>query len=143
MRRPARSRELGGKVIGKRFAATVGLLAAGFSASAYAEDQKPAAPTAPAAVAPTLSLGASKPLTADALGEQRAKAKLEIDKITVNAPAQNGTVIGNTAIGNVTGANAIAGSAFSSAAGMITAIQNTGNNVLIQNSTIVNVSVAP
>jgi hypothetical protein len=130
-------------VTSKRFAAVIGVVAAAFSAGALAEDQK-AAPAAPAAAPPVLAvLGAGKPLTADALGDQRAKAKLEIDQITINAPTQNGVVAGNAAINTTNGANSIGDTAFSGASGLVNAIQNTGNNVLIQNSTIVNVSVAP
>jgi hypothetical protein len=121
-----------------------GVLAAAFAATALADDPKPAAPAAAAAPPPALTtLGEGKPLTADALGEQRAKAKLEIDKVTINAPTQNGIVAGNTAINTQTGGNSIGGTAFSGAAGLVNSIQNTGNNVLIQSSTIVNVSVAP
>jgi hypothetical protein len=115
--------------------AAVLLLAAG---TVLAEDAEPAAapvPPTPAAFA------ASTPLTTEKLDEQRAKAKIEIDKLTINAPEQNGVVAGNTAVGNNTGHNSIGGDAFTSAAGFISTIQNTGNNVLIQNSTIINVSV--
>jgi hypothetical protein len=128
-------------VTSKRLATAVGVLAAACAATVVADDQIPAAPAA-APVALT-ALGAGKPLSSDALGEQRATAKLEVDKITINAPTQNGIVAGNAAINTETGANAITGTAFSGAAGLVTTIQNTGNNVLIQNSTIVNVSVAP
>ncbi|QWT18515.1 hypothetical protein KPL74_12250 [Bacillus sp. NP157] len=49
----------------------------------------------------------------------------------------NGTVDGNSnfSIGN--GANNVGGGAFGNAAGLNTTIQNSGNNVLIQNSTSV------
>jgi hypothetical protein len=129
----------------KRLAAVIGILAAAAASSAFADDKKPAA-TPPAAAPPAAALaalGAGKALTADALGDQRAKAKLEIDKVTINAPTQNGVVAGNAAINTTNGANSIGGTAFSGAAGLVNTIQNTGNNVLIQNSTIVNVSVAP
>jgi hypothetical protein len=129
-------------VTSKRFAAVIGVVAAALSGGAFAEDQK--APVAPAAAPPALAtLGAGKALTTDALGDQRAKAKLEVDKITINAPTQNGVVAGNAAINTTNGANSIGGTAFSGASGLVNTIQNTGNNVLIQNSTIVNVSVAP
>jgi hypothetical protein len=39
------------------------------------------------------------------------------------------------------GDNVISGQAFSNSSGIATVIQNTGNNVLIQNSTIVNVNL--
>ncbi|QIB65311.1 hypothetical protein [Kineobactrum salinum] len=48
----------------------------------------------------------------------------------------------NIAIGNVTGDNVIDDS-FSRASGLFSIIQNTGNNVIIQDSTIVNVTIFP
>lgn len=76
-----------------------------------------------------------------ALEENRAKALLEIDKVFINDQELNGTVSGNTAINSNNGANSIAGTAFSGSSGFINTIQNTGNNVLIQSATIVNVSI--
>jgi hypothetical protein len=56
----------------------------------------------------------------------------------------DGTVEGNTADHVVSGANAISDGAFTNANGINTVIQNTGNNVLIQNGMVVNVQfVAP
>ncbi|WP_449428694.1 hypothetical protein [Rhodanobacter umsongensis] len=55
----------------------------------------------------------------------------------------NGTVSNNSASHLVTGSNAISGDSFSGAAGLPMVIQNTGNNVLIQNATIVNVQFQP
>lgn len=49
----------------------------------------------------------------------------------------NGTVDNNTNFSVGNGANNIDGGAFGSAAGLNTAIQNSGNNVLIQSSTAV------
>lgn len=49
----------------------------------------------------------------------------------------------NTANNNVTGFNIIDNGAFTEASGIFSIIQNTGNNVIIQDSTIVNVSIAP
>jgi hypothetical protein len=54
-----------------------------------------------------------------------------------------GTVSDNVAERLVTGDNAIGGSAFEGSAGLPMVIQNTGNNVLIQNATIVNVQFQP
>jgi hypothetical protein len=51
----------------------------------------------------------------------------------------DGSVGGNVAQGNLSGQNSISGGAFSNAAGISTVIQNSGNNVLIQNGTAVNV----
>lgn len=136
-----------------KFIVTALAAAAAFGASA--DDGKPAAPPSSATAAPIApaeaapppallgALDGVKPLANDALDDQRARAKLEIDKVVINAPEQNGVVAGNTAIGNANGPNTIGGDAFSTAAGFINAVQNTGNNVLIQTSTIINVSVEP
>ena len=41
----------------------------------------------------------------------------------------------------VNGVSSISGNAFSGASGLITVIQNTGANMILQNSTVVNVSI--
>lgn len=64
-----------------------------------------------------------------------------IDVTTLNIAELDGTLRDNTAINSVTGGNTISNGAFASAHGLTTAIQNSGNNVLIQNSTIVNVVI--
>ena len=51
-----------------------------------------------------------------------------------------GTVTNNTATRNVTGHNIISNS-FTSASGLPIVVQNSGNNVLIQNATIVNLEM--
>ena len=61
-----------------------------------------------------------------------------INQQTLNA-MMNDTEAKNT----VSGGNLVSGSAFGNAAGLPTVIQNSGNNVLIQNSTIVNVRMNP
>jgi hypothetical protein len=53
-----------------------------------------------------------------------------------------GTVENNSATNVVTGNNTISAS-FAGATGVPMVIQNTGNNVLIQNATIVNVQLQP
>lgn len=55
----------------------------------------------------------------------------------------NGVVENNSADHLTTGSNAIGNGAFNGAAGIPMAIQNSGNNVLIQNATIVNVQFQP
>lgn len=50
-----------------------------------------------------------------------------------------GTVDGNSATNVIGGGNSVADGSFGNAAGISTVIQNSGSNVLIQNSTIVNV----
>ncbi|NID15616.1 hypothetical protein HBF32_09105 [Luteibacter yeojuensis] len=62
---------------------------------------------------------------------------------TTNQQNLNGTMTNTEATDNVTGGNYISGSAFGNATGLPTVIQNSGNNVLIQNSTIVTVRMNP
>jgi hypothetical protein len=50
-------------------------------------------------------------------------------------------VIGNTANNTVSGDNNIAANAFDGFSGLATVIQNSGNNVVVQSSTIVNVTM--
>ena len=64
-----------------------------------------------------------------------------VDVLTVNKAELDGTLDGNTATNSVNGDNVISSGAFANTSGLSTAIQNSGNNVLIQNSTIVNVAI--
>ena len=80
-------------------------------------------------------------LSDEELGGHRARENVEVAGITINDQTQDGNVTDNVATGNTNGDNLINGEAFSDASGFMSTIQNTGNNVLIQNSTIINVSV--
>jgi hypothetical protein len=55
----------------------------------------------------------------------------------------HGAVAGNSASQMVTGANTIASGSFAGAAGIPIVIQNTGANVLIQNTTVINLQLSP
>lgn len=55
----------------------------------------------------------------------------------------NGTVSNTTTTDAVTGFNEIGGGAFANAVGFPMVIQNSGNSVLIQNATIINVQMQP
>ncbi|HVI56099.1 MAG TPA: hypothetical protein VM621_13735 [Luteibacter sp.] len=57
----------------------------------------------------------------------------------INNQTVNGTMTNTDAKDNFSGSNIVSGSAFGSSAGLPTVIQNSGNNVLIQNATIVNI----
>ena len=72
-----------------------------------------------------------------------ARTNIEVHHVTINDQELNGVVSDNTAINNNTGDNIISDGAFNDAAGFIGTVQNSGNNVLIQNSTIINVAVEP
>ncbi len=64
-----------------------------------------------------------------------------VDITTHNNIDVDGVLSGNTASNNVTGFNIIDHGAFTDAGGFISVIQNTGNNVLIQDTTLVNINV--
>ena len=59
----------------------------------------------------------------------------------LNTNTVNGTVNDVTVLNNITGDNNINGGAFSGAQGFPMVIQNSGNGVLIQNATILNVTI--
>ena len=89
------------------------------------------------------TFGNQAKLSTDALDEQRAKANIEVHHVTINDQELNGVVSNNTAIGNETGDNIVSNGAFTDVAGFVSTVQNSGNNVLIQNSTIINVAIEP
>lgn len=95
----------------------------------------PASPeTAVPATAPANPLGL-KPLDERALATKRGGMD------SVSEAKLKGVVADNQASNLVTGGNTISEGAFAGAAGVPVVIQNSGNNVLIQNATIVNVQV--
>ena len=77
-------------------------------------------------------------LAAEALEQHRGR---ETRNTEINWQETNGSVEGNRATGNVNGSNFIRDGAFSNAAGLPITVQNTGNNVLIQNSVILNLDM--
>lgn len=76
-----------------------------------------------------------KPVDSKALERKRGGADV------LNDLQLKGVVSDNRAINVSTGNNVIADGAFTGTVGMPMVVQNTGNNVLIQNATIVNVQV--
>jgi hypothetical protein len=61
--------------------------------------------------------------------------------LTINANILNAKLFDNSAKDNVTGNNTITGGAFAGASGLATVIQNSGNNVIIQSGTVLNLTV--
>ena len=59
----------------------------------------------------------------------------------INTNTVNGRVTDVTVLNNITGNNSIDGGAFTGAQGFPMVIQNSGNGVLIQNATILNVTI--
>lgn len=77
----------------------------------------------------------------DLSGQRGEGTVIDIDDITLNQTNLDGENFGNSVTNSVTGGNFISGSAFNGANGMFDTIQNSGNNVLIQKATIVNISL--
>ncbi len=106
-----------------------------------AQQAAPAAATAAPTAAPTAaaSLFGSDSRTLDAarLDQQRGGASTQV----FNDMELDGVVADNRAVDVVTGNNAISSGALSGASGLPLIVQNSGNNVLIQNATIVNVQL--
>jgi hypothetical protein len=101
---------------------------------ATAADTQASADTAQPRARAVLFAGAAKAVPVSRLADVRGGAE-----VTVNDMRLHGTVADNAAVNTLSGANHITEGAFSNAAGIPTAIQNSGSNVLIQNATIVNV----
>jgi hypothetical protein len=77
------------------------------------------------------------PLPQETLQQRRAgQAGLEL-----NVQETTATLNGNRAIHNVTGDNYIGGGSFAGANGFPVAVQNSGNNVIVQNAFIINLDV--
>jgi hypothetical protein len=76
-----------------------------------------------------VALGFGTTVSEDVMAAQRGKAVLTIMDL-------DGTVQDNAALNNVTGHNIIRNGSFVNSSGITTTIQNSGNNVLIQNATI-------
>lgn len=91
----------------------------------------PAVIAEPAASESIAGFGAAVP--AEALEAHRGGADLHVTEMRVR-----GTLQENAAYNLETGSNFITSGAFTNASGLPMTIQNSGNNVLIQNSTIIN-----
>ena len=95
----------------------------------------------PPVAAPALVPGFGHAVDADKL--ERYRGGTQDLYQTVNDARLSGTVSNDTAVNVATGSNIVGGGSFTNAAGIPTVIQNSGANVLIQNSTIVNVQFRP
>jgi hypothetical protein len=103
------------------------------AAAPAASNKEAATPrSAPSRSAPLLAL---KPVDAKTLAGRRGGADV------LNDMRLKGVVSDNKAVNVSTGNNVIADGSFAGTAGLPMVVQNTGNNVLIQNATIVNVQV--
>lgn len=84
--------------------------------------------------------GAALLLTADVIGDAELAGERGGTE-THNQNTATGAVAGNVASQLTTGSNSISSNAFANTSGIPIVIQNTGNNVLIQNSTILNLQL--
>ena len=98
-------------------------------------------------------VGFGNPLTGDDLGDQNGRKDVTIDKSTnieigdvdihnTNANV-SGNLTGNTLVleGSTNGANTITAGAFAGTSGIATVIQNSGNQVILQTQTILDVTM--
>ncbi len=72
-----------------------------------------------------------------------ARGREGIDITILNNMNVRATLTDNQASNNVNGYNIIDHGSFAQASGITSVIQNSGNNVIIQDSTIVSVTIAP
>ncbi|WP_261815320.1 carbon storage regulator [Vibrio gallicus] len=79
-------------------------------------------------------------VTIDVMEQSRGKQHLDLD-FTSLASDVDGISTGNVAKNTVNGSNILSSGAFADSSGISSVIQNTGNNVLIQNSTVVNLTI--
>jgi len=77
--------------------------------------------------------------TASAVASEKLDGVRGGAELVVNDMRLSGTVGNNAAINTLSGSNIVSDGSFANAAGLPTVIQNSGNNVLIQNATILNV----
>lgn len=82
-------------------------------------------------------------LTGDSLGTLTGRQDVQIDKLAmqINDMKLNGQVAENALYSTTTGMNSISHDAFTNATGIATVIQNSGNQVVINNSLILNLYV--
>jgi hypothetical protein len=72
-----------------------------------------------------------------------ARGREGITDITLNLQNAQAIIKNSQATNNINGSNRIDGSSFANASGITSVIQNTGNNVIIQDATIISVTIAP
>ena len=88
------------------------------------------------AAGPEVELDFGSPVSESVLGAARGGAEQSVSENNLNALLE-----GNSASDLSTGNNSIADGAFSGSTGLPMVIQNSGNNVIIQNSTILNLDL--
>jgi dephospho-CoA kinase len=95
---------------------------------------------APAAAKSAISKPSNNPFGSQPVSNNTLNAKRGGERVFNDAELK-GVVSNNVASNLTTGMNVISEGAFSGSSGLPLVVQNSGNNVLIQNSTIVNVQL--
>jgi hypothetical protein len=95
-----------------------------------------AAPLITFAATPPDATSFGKPVPDNVLAHHRGG-----HAITFNQQHLDANLYDNQAAYNLTGSNQVSGHAFANTSGVPTVIQNSGNNVIIQNATVLNVHV--
>ena len=70
-----------------------------------------------------------------------ARGAFTPDLFNLNNAVLTGESSGNSVVGGVTGSNSIDSNSFTNTQGLVNVIQNSGNNVVIQSQTIVNMTM--
>jgi len=95
----------------------------------------------PAAGQEGLFLSQAQPVLLDDLDNERGRGG--VDMTTLSKSNARAYVLDNSAANAVTGGNYIENGAIGNNSGITDVVQNSGNNVVIQNSTIVTVTFVP
>jgi hypothetical protein len=110
------------------------------SATVANEALQPVTANAPAAPQSALPKTSSNPFGSQPVSNKTLNARRGGERVFNDAELK-GVVSNNVASNLTTGMNVISEGAFSGSSGLPLIVQNSGNNVLIQNSTIVNVQL--
>ncbi|MBN7797479.1 hypothetical protein [Parahaliea mediterranea] len=114
------------------------LLPAGVAAESIAMDSNEAPPSP----SPLFAVAA---VSAGELDANRGREGLDIDELVMqlNDVRADASVANNVLNSQSTGGNLVEAGAFSNAAGLVFNVQNSGNHVVIQNTTLINVNLEP
>jgi len=86
-------------------------------------------------------LSQAQPVLLDDLDNERGRGG--VDMTTLNKSNVRAYVLDNSAANSITGGNYIQDGSLRNNSGIVDVVQNSGNNVVIQNSTIVTVTFVP
>lgn len=87
----------------------------------------------------------SEALHPEALAGQRGREGLDFDTLIMqlNDVHADASIADNALNSQMTGGNLVETGAFGNAAGLVFSVQNSGNHVIIQNTTLINVNMQP